>query len=330
MALRSEPDDALLWLRLGEAYTKAARLAAATKALEKARELDPTEWKCSYFLGEVYRQSGQYQQAIDMFSQILLEVPSELTVLLSLAQTHLEFGRAEKYGGFSARAEISFVSAVRVVLDGLDVSPGFRRIAWKTAADALYELSRLSSYSDNDALVSILQTALPLVTSHPMEQLSSLVNLPPKLHETTHSAVSHFVLEIGLCAYSYRISLGSLDSSASASAWYDFGVALKLYAHRSSSNENGNEKREKIEEEAVRSFKEAITLSPLDDRYWNALADALFMSKPRLAQHAYVKALELDAKVIPQRHELVFTILIIADSEFCDVDESWPLLPLPL
>ncbi|KAI0093293.1 TPR-like protein [Irpex rosettiformis] len=292
VALRSQPEDPLLWLRLGEAYTKATRLAAALKALEKSRELDPSEWKCSYFLGEVYRQSGQYQQAIDMFSMILLEVPSELTVLLSLAQTHLDFGKAENLGNFSARAESSFVSAIRVVLDGFDASPGFRRIAWKTAADALYELSQLPTYTDDETLLVILKEALPLIIGHPMERLSTLLEIPPKLSETSYSALSRFVLEVSLCAYSYRISLGSLDSSASASAWYDLAVALKLYGQRNI----GDEKREKVNDEAVQCFKEAISLSPIDDRYWNALANALFISKPRLAQHAYVKALDIDTK----------------------------------
>ncbi|KAI0700930.1 TPR-like protein [Cytidiella melzeri] len=292
IALRSEPEDALLWLRLGEAYTKAARLAAALKALEKARELDPAEWKCLYFLGEVYRQSGQYKQAIDVFTNILLEIPSELTVLLALAQTHLEFGRAEQMGGFPARAETSFVSAVRAVLEGLDASPGFRRIAWKTAADALYELSRIPTYTDETSLISILQKAIPLVTAHPLEQLSAVLSIPPAIVEETQSALSRFVLEVCLCAYSYRISLGSLDSSSSASTWYDLGVALMLYARRS-----GNDsKRDNIDGETIRCLKESVNLAPLDDRYWSALANALFSSKPRLAQHAYVKALELDPK----------------------------------
>ena len=293
VALRSHPEDPLLWLRLGEAYVKAARLAAAHKALERARELDPSEWKCSYFLGEVFRQSGQYQQAIDIFSDILLEEPSELAVLVSLSQTHLEFGKAEKVGGFTARAESSFVSSLRVVLEGLDASPGFRRIAWKTAADALFEASQLSGYSEDEALVKLINKALPLVTAHPMEQLTSLVSIPPRLSERSHSVLSRFILEACLCAYSYRISLGSLDSSASASAWYDLGVALRLYYQRS----NDDEKREKINDESVRCFKEAISLSPGDDRYWSTLGSALFTSKPRLAQHAYVKALDIDAKV---------------------------------
>jgi superkiller protein 3 len=278
---------------LGEAYTKTARLAAAEKALERARELNPSDWKCFYFLGNVHRQSGQYQHAIDTFTSILLEVPSELTVIIALAQTHLEYGRAELSSGFSARAESSFLTSISVVLNGLDASPGFRRIAWKTAADALCELSRLSVYSDEELLISVLKKTVPFVTASPLGQLSSFLTVPPVLAENTFPSLSLFALEISVCACNYRISLGSLDKAASASAWYDLGVAVSLLANRSIDNA----KREHINDEAVRCIKESITLSPFDDRYWSALASALFTSKPRLAQHAYVKALELDTKV---------------------------------
>ena len=57
------------WLRLGEAYSKAGRFAAALKALERARELDPDDWIASYFIGEVQRQMGLYEEAIKAYTK---------------------------------------------------------------------------------------------------------------------------------------------------------------------------------------------------------------------------------------------------------------------
>ena len=71
IALRTDEDDHMSWLRLGEAYSKAGKYAAASKALEHARELDPEDWVASYFIGEVQRQMGAYEDAITAFQSIL-------------------------------------------------------------------------------------------------------------------------------------------------------------------------------------------------------------------------------------------------------------------
>lgn len=287
IALRTDSEDALTWLRLGEAYSRAFRLAAALKALERAQELDPSDWVSSYFLAEVYRQMGQYQQAIDSFKDILQQQPTELRVLLSLAQTHLECGRAEQTLSFTRRAETSFLSAVDVVLNVVDNNPGFRRIAWKTAADALYELSRLAEVSEPESVVSVVSKVVRLVSGGPKGQMDALV--PLKLDDVA-SPLS--LLALSVHAYSYRVSLGSLDDPSAASAMYDLSISIATY-----NRQLGIAANEKIWEEALRCLKEALGLDPLNDRYWHTLGDLYFVLRPKLAQHAYVKALEVDNKV---------------------------------
>lgn len=292
--MRSEPEDALSWLRLGEAYSKSSRLAAALKALERARQLNPAEWKCSYFLGEVYRQSGQFQQAIDTFVEILSKVPAELTVLVALAQTHLDSGRANVAANFITRAEDSYLAAIRVIIDGLDASPGFRRISWKIVADALYELAGFVAYTQPEKLTRVLAECIPLVTAHPLTRISAIFDIPSApTADIPHSTLSHLVLQVAICAYSYRLSLGCLDSVTAASASYDLGAALRFYEQRCCDGPKG----ESVNAVAIHFFKEAIGSAPLEDRYWSALANAYFIARPRLAQHAFVKALELDSKV---------------------------------
>ncbi|GJE96722.1 TPR-like protein [Phanerochaete sordida] len=292
IALRSDPDDQLSWLRLGEAYSKASRLAAALKALGRARELKPDDWICAYFLAEVYRQMGQFQQAIDAFAEILQTQPSELRVLLTLAQTHLEFGRAQLAASFTARAEASFVESIRVVLTAVDLSPGFRRIAWKTAADALYELAKLSTFSDVEVVASTVEHVVPLVLNRPADHVFELFPSSPALNTAAPALMSQSLLEVALHAYSYRNSLGFLDDTSGGSGSYDLAVVLAVYARRVA----GREKHEGAHKAAVKLMKDAIGFDPLNDRYWHALGDLYFISHPKTAQHAYVKALELDNK----------------------------------
>ncbi len=298
MALRTDSDDQLSWLRLGEAYSKAGRSAAALKALEKARELNPDDWVCLYFLGEVRRQMSQFQEAIDTFTDISTREPSELRVLISLGQTHLEFGRAQLAAAFKSRAEASFVSSVQVTMRLIDASPGFRRIAWKTAADAIYEISRISAYTDQDNVISTLQVVVPLVSEHPQDHLSDIIAKSPALMDTSDSAISRFALEIAVAAYSYRQSLGSLDDTASGSAHYDLGMALCSFAKTISFGTV----QEAARKESIRCLKEAISLDPVSNQYWNALGNALFITQPKTAQHAYIRALEIDSKVSKPHH----------------------------
>ncbi|EKM54043.1 uncharacterized protein PHACADRAFT_145635 [Phanerochaete carnosa HHB-10118-sp] len=292
IALRSEPDDQMSWLRLGEAYSKASRLAAALKALGHARELKPDDWVCAYFLAEVYRQMGQFQQAIDAFTEILKTQPSELRVLLTLAQTHLEFGRAQMVASFTARAEASFVESIRVVLTVVDVSPGFRRIAWKTAADALYELAKMSFLSDPEVVASIVERVVPHVINRPKDQVFDLLSSSPAVDGASASKLSQSLLEVTLHAYSYRSSLGFLDDASAGNGSYDLAVVLATYSRRLV----GSGKYEEVHQAAVRFVKDAIGFDALNDRYWHALGDLYFISHPKAAQHAYVKALELDNK----------------------------------
>ena len=236
---------------------------------------------------------GQFQQAIDAFSEILTTQPSELRVLLTLAQTHLEFGRAQMAASFAARAEVSFVDSINVVLTVMETSPGFRRIAWKTAADALFELSKMNSFIEPDRITATLEQVVPLVANRAQDRLSGLVPSPPQLAGLTAVKLSQAILVTTLHAYSYRSSLGALDDAAAASGMYDLAISLAVYSRYVSDSS----KREDIHKEATKCMKEAISLDPLNERYWHTLGDLYFLTHPKTAQHAYIKALELDNKV---------------------------------
>ncbi|OCH91806.1 TPR-like protein [Obba rivulosa] len=290
IALRADTEDHLSWLRLGEAYSKAGRHAAALKALARAQELDPEDWIASYFIGDVERQMGEFTSAIKAFESILSKHPSELVVLFSLAQAYLDLGRSELATAYTARAEASFVTSIEVALRLMDTSPGYRRVAWKTVADAVFHLSQFPSLVDEDNVRDILRKIIPLVSDHPEKGLSGILTFPMLLDKSSNLSI--FTLEVALAAYDHRISLGALDDAALGSAHFDLGVALLLYARA----QLPGPKRERAQEEAVSHIKEALRLEPYNERYWAALGNATFVTHSRVAQHAYVRALELNSK----------------------------------
>lgn len=291
IALRTDVDDHMSWLRLGEAYSKAGRYAAAFKALERARELDPKDWVASYFIGEVQRQMGAYEESISAFQSILASRPQELGVLHSLGQSYLDLGRFELSTGFTARAETSFLSAVRITLDLLDASSGFRRVAWKTIADALYHLSGFADISDDDAARKVFSQVIPLVMDHPGKGLPDILSYPLSVESSNNLPL--LALEIALAAYDYSLTLGAINDAAKGTAFYDLGSALSTYSRRTSDGT----KRDRAQQHAIAQFKEAIRLEPGNDAFWVALGNATFLSQPGVCQHSYIRALEVDSKV---------------------------------
>jgi superkiller protein 3 len=291
ITLRAEPDDQVSWLRLGEAYSRAGRHAAAIKALARAQQLDPDDWMCNFFLGDVQRQVGQYQDAVDAFQAILAHRPLEVGVLVSLGQTYLDLGRSEFADGFVARAEQSFITSVQIALRTMQASPGFRSVSWKTAADAIFFLSRRSTFIDEDGVRAALFDVVSLLSQEPGGRLVGIVSAP--LFNEESALGGQKALEVAAAAYDYRITLGSSESVARGSAWYDLGMSLQCLVTKQISTEV----REQAEAKAGECLRAAIREDPGNDTYWVALGDANFLSQAKTAQHAYIKALEIDSKV---------------------------------
>lgn len=299
IALRAEPDEQLSWLRLGEAYSKAGRHAAAVKALGRAHELSPGDWVCTYFIGEVHGQTGKFREAIDAFESILRDRPAEIGVLMSLAQTHLDLGRDELSAGFLARAEQSFGDAARVAIKIVKETAGFRSMAWKVIADAIFCLSRQSIFVDAEVVCLLLADVAVLVTTNVSERLAGLITLPALSGGSPLGGIQ--ALKVAIVAYDYRISLGSSEDVALGSSWYDLGVALHTWSTRSLISD----KQEASSKQAVACLTKALREAPGNDIYWNALGSLNFVNQPKTAQHAYIKALDIDHKVINFFHPFV-------------------------
>lgn len=290
IALRANPDDALLWLRLGEAYNNAGRQVAATKALERAKELSIDDWMCSYLLGDVRRQLGQFTDAIDIFQKILIDRHTELGVLVSLSQTYIDCGHDEARTGFTARSETSFVAAIYVSLQIVAEHPGFRSLAWKTIGDSLYALSERTSFLDYEAVVSGIRAAVNHVTKS-SEDLAAIVPLDPTACDLVGGLAA---LEAAILAYHTRLSLSSNQVDSRGGPEYDLGAALLAWGAKLPADDvKAKSAQEKGAELLVRALKE----DPWNDLYWLALGTAKFLLRPKTAQHAYLKALDIDPKV---------------------------------
>ncbi|CAK5265358.1 unnamed protein product [Mycena citricolor] len=285
ITLRAEPDDQVCWLRLGEAYSRAGRHAAAIKALERAHELEPEDWICRFFLGDVQHQIGQHQEAIDVFENILIDRPLEIGVLIASAKAFLDLGCSELSNGFPTRAEGSLITCLRTAIKALEASPGFRSVAWKTAADAVFHLSARPAYVDEIGTTAVLEKLITLLPRDLSGRVASF--LKPELKSPLTCAA---VLHIAIAAYDCRVSLGSTDNTALGSAWYDLGMSLLCISRKLFTGDV----QTRVQAQAQESLKHALREDPGNDLYWVGLGDANFLTHAKMAQHAYIKALEID------------------------------------
>ncbi|KAG2745039.1 superkiller protein 3 [Suillus brevipes Sb2] len=275
VALRADVDDQLSWLRLGEAYSKAGRHVAALRAPGRAHELQPDDWMCTYFIGEVQRQSGRLAEALVSLQSILDVRPNEAGVLLSVAQAHLDLARHERFTGFVARAEQSFISCIDVML--------------KISADALFELSVITVFADENNVRAAVTAVRELIQDQISARLAGLFKLTPLSPDDPMTGLN--VLEAAVAAYDYRITVGSSEEVALPSSLYDLAVALHEWILKRPSDITQQAS------EAANSFLiQALQKEPGNVRFWVALGDLHFAQKPKLSQHAYIKAIEVDNK----------------------------------
>lgn len=290
IALRADPDDHTSWLRLGEAYSEAGRHAAAIKALDRARELEPTDWLCAFLIGKVQSQMGLYTEAIENFTQVLSLRPTDVGILAALSRTYLDLGFVETAGGFVARAEESFKLCIGTAARSLTENVGFRSMTWKVICDAAFHLSKCS-FMDSPGVMDVLSQALALADSKIDGPLSTLMSTRPKL--SAHKLARVDVLTVTMMCCNHRISIIPTSDTARAGAWYDLGVAIYTW----STEVHDTQMRGKARDASIACFTLALKDHPSNGTYWNALGCCAFESRPKTAQHSFIKALYVDDKV---------------------------------
>lgn len=234
---------------------------------------------------------GLFSEAIKMFKTILNTHSQEAGVLAALGRSYIEQGRIEYSTGFPLRAEKSFITTIKVGLEMFVGSPGFRGIAWKFVADAIFHLSRCATLHNANDIISVLQEILTHMSEDQDNGISKIMQIP-SLSSSSFLEPTR-ILEISIFAYSNCITFASKAQTSNGSAWYDLAVALDYWVSRTSKSPNAPAAKEK----AVDLFIKALKEDPGNATYWVALGNARFASQPKLAQHAYINALELDSKV---------------------------------
>ena len=299
VALRANQSDYRTWTRLGEAYARSGRPVAALKALTRARNLSQDDWTAVYFTGDVYRQMGLYDLAIATFEQLLINRCGETGAVLALAESHLSHARQQFSAGYLTRFEESLVSCIEISTKVLHSAPGFRRMVWKTIADAILELSKLTLYVNPKLVLSVVcavcdALAEGTVDTEVIPGYTSVAKIIMKYTRDDEPSLDGVDLHwLAIACYHTRASLSNNDRVTEGSARFDLSIAIHSVIPRLKQHQN----EERLSDTASHAILDALKHSSGNGFYWNALGNIGFLRDPKLAQHAYVKALELDHKV---------------------------------
>lgn len=230
---------------------------------------------------------GFHEEAIVLLEAVRATRPDEAGVLALLAQVHLDLGRSQVSDGFQIRAEQSFMDAIEVALDMIARVPGFRTMAWKVIGDAAFQLSSFSAFINESEVRRSLQAVKFIPPQDTAEEIDKMVPLPSFSDPEPLSGLQ----AAAVATHAYLCQL-SLSQSPSAGSWYDLAVALQSWSTKVLPTVNTTA----VKAKATEFLKKALQLDVSNPLYWVALGNAYFLSHAKAAQHAYIRAIDIDSK----------------------------------
>ncbi|KAK8123321.1 antiviral protein [Apiospora kogelbergensis] len=309
-ALRMAPSDYHSWVGLGEAYHNAGRHTAAKKAILNAQRLEASlddkalgdTWFTKYLLGNIERETGEYDNAILLYREVTKDRPDEAGVMLALMQTMVESAHdcvENGYFGKSVNLATETIEFAQSSSNTISATFNF----WKSLGDACSIFSKVQSCIDQfpvDAIKALVgQAGEHAVAYSIMQDVDGISNdldfaegLSPqkdklgiKLTQCLHAMI---------LAHKRAVHSSSHDIHAQSIAFYNLGWAE--YRAHSCLPAELRIKSSRYHMAAVRCFKRAIELEAGNPDFWNSLGVVTSEINPTVAQHSFVRALYLDER----------------------------------
>ncbi|KAG8761021.1 Superkiller protein 3 [Serendipita sp. 396] len=304
VALRSAGEDSVAWLRLGEAYALAGRYTASLRALSRAEQLSPEDYVCKYQIAEVTRELGDYQTAIDLYSKVIDLHPSDLVLHAARCNTRLSLARSEQAKGFLERAYLSCVETLEEALFALELEGPSMRSVWKIIADACSELARRPINSDGSgtSAKSALAKVILKLGEDPTyldQRLGSLIDFEQILvmcqDDGVELAADLIAGKAAIASSNYCIHLAGNNDAFLSASYYDLSVHLSELVSAQATFLDSSTITLALDL-AIEYVKKAIRIQPDEPLYWNCLGSLTVENKPKLSQHAFIRAIQNDPK----------------------------------
>ncbi|KAH6623552.1 hypothetical protein F5144DRAFT_632881 [Chaetomium tenue] len=354
-ALRIGPDDYHSWVGLGESYHGSGRYIAATKAILNAQRLEEAAdgnisgetWFSKLILADVNRELGDFDEAINLYREVVAGRPDEAGAAISLMQATVDNALDSLDKGFFGKSIDLAVETLNFAVQAPEeIKETFN--FWKAVADAcslfssvqgrlsefpLDTVQQLFSTKDLDAAaVNGVGAASNGVASNSVASNGVVSN-----GATSNGAASNGigaasngvnpdegmigselakVLHATILAHKRAIQVSANDLHAQSVAYYNLGWA-EHRAHMCLPIRL-RKKATKYLKESIACFKRAIELEAGNSEFWNALGVVTSGINPSVSQHAFVRSLHLNERGAHTWTNLGTLALIQGDIQFAN------------
>ncbi|CAI9726438.1 repeat 37 [Octopus vulgaris] len=285
-ALRPDPLDFHIWECLGEAYINRGSYTAALKAFTKVTELDAESVYSQYMIAFIKQILGLYSEAVTEYKVILEKEPDYVPALKGVGETLLLQAKSFISRFLDKRILDACEEAICYLTRAASQRPDLSCI-WKMLGDACTILNVVDINNFRKLMVPCKLTTAN--APNPESKIS--------LHKIS-------IMELGSKCYGKAIKCFPECSSL----WHDLGVSFMYQTKEIEAMylRKGQHKSMEVErkaQKAIEILKQAVTLDPQNFQHWNALGVAActeVVFNPKLAQHCFSKAIQLDSNnVVP-------------------------------
>ncbi|RKO90825.1 hypothetical protein BDK51DRAFT_28769, partial [Blyttiomyces helicus] len=278
-ALRLDAKDLQSWTSLAEAYSHQGKHMAALKAFARALELDPECATAHHEVARIRHRLGLFAAAAEGFEANILRIGGDTAHLPSLAalcESLLCWARESHAAGAYGRCADLLARCIARATEGIHASGPVAALL-KTLADAAIAMANLVPAHAAAALDAAPQAVI-LGAVFPLDPAAAPSNSPLDT-----------ILRLGETACSITLSSHAAPQDLAAARWHDLALCRFLRW------------RDRPDDEAmlalaVRAIRAAIRAQPRAWMYWNALGVMSVEAGPKVAQHAFIKAIECDPR----------------------------------
>lgn len=267
--LRLDPNDLLGWDGLAESYLKRGSYSSALKIYKKICELTNNKFYPRLQVANIKSTLRYYNDAIACYEDLLKEEPNSVPVLKGLAETHLCVANQCFDTRWLGKSKHHVTEAVKNLILAIQIRSNYICL-WRLLANG-FDLA--ACFPKGEAELSV-----------PGSLANESVDVITLKDEQLYDFASKF--------YSRALKINPTDELI----WYELAVnyysRVQRYANPST--------KKRYMELAGEATKHAIKISPGRWRNWNLLGVICTteeVKNERLAQHCFIKALELDKKL---------------------------------
>ncbi|KAJ6641678.1 Tetratricopeptide repeat protein 37 [Pseudolycoriella hygida] len=268
MALREDANDLSCWEGLADAYFQRGSYNSASKVYQKISEIDPLSLYPKLQVANIKTILKFHKEAVICFDDLLKEHPDFVPALSGMAEAHLGLCYYYLPQRLLGRCKSHAEEAVKYLIRALQLQNNFACL-WRLLANALQVIACLPN---SKAFLTVPGFLVNVTDEHVLLDGDKLFELSARVY--------------------YRaIKIRNSDDLL----WYELGLSYYLRAIKHGDDTN----RKKILDLAVEATKHAIKLSPARWKSWNLLGvicTTKEINKLPLAQHCFIKALNIDKK----------------------------------